>query len=779
MLSKKSKKHCFVILAYKESPYLEDCVKSVVGQKKKSEVIIFTTTPNSYIEKIAKKYKLKIMTGVHASIGDDFDSAIEAGRKYCGCKIVTIAHQDDVYDNGYAKAVREAFRKTKDAQILFTDYYEIKDSGKEYSNTNLRIKRILLAPLRFKVLQKTRFAKSMALRFGDAISCPAVTFNLEKIKTPLFASKFRCDVDWHAWEILLKEKGAFVFIPRKLMGHRIHGGSETTKTIEDDRRTSEDYEILCRFWPKCIAGMIARLYKNSEKNNKQNKDLENRKTQSISARRRLLLAKSFYLWLSLMVLNLVICWQVFQKDEKSIFCIGYFFLLIVGLATLLWCSRGGVKAEKVFLACIIPLGIMFILAMPCGESPDDVTHFYRIYGISEGVIDVPIEGDEADGSYFPVKSFFSFSTVPKEGNYEIVKRKIFEKASAETEFVEYRGSASYNPVAYIPQVIGVFAGKIFGSILIEAYAARIMNLCLYILLTYFAIKIIPKYKTFLIFLALLPISVQEATSLSIDALTISLSFFLVAIAFYHIDKKHSKMTKKELFVLYSTALMIGVCKQVYLPLLALYVCVPKARFGGKKKKNIHAVIMISMVVILNLALFYLSRRHAAVELEGVDGGRQISLLMHNPLVLAKAIIKTLCYNLLFYVESGLGIYLGPFAIKLPKIYTIIIVVFAAIILIDSSEKIFKKWSDVLLGLLAFSMPIIGVFLALFISWTPVGHLVIGGVQGRYFIPVALLLPAMVGTLKTRKCNKINALDVAAMMYGMNACAILYVVANNL
>jgi hypothetical protein len=51
------------------------------------------------------------------------------------------------------------------------------------------------------------------------------------------------------------------------MGHRIHEESETTKTIEDNRRTLEDYEILSRFWPKPIAKLIARIYKKSEKNN--------------------------------------------------------------------------------------------------------------------------------------------------------------------------------------------------------------------------------------------------------------------------------------------------------------------------------------------------------------------------------------------------------------------------------------------------------------------------------------------------------------------------------
>ena len=48
--------HTFVVLAYKESQYLENCIKSVINQKYKSEVVIATSTPNKFIESLAKKY---------------------------------------------------------------------------------------------------------------------------------------------------------------------------------------------------------------------------------------------------------------------------------------------------------------------------------------------------------------------------------------------------------------------------------------------------------------------------------------------------------------------------------------------------------------------------------------------------------------------------------------------------------------------------------------------------------------------------------------------------
>ena len=50
-----SREHTFVVCAYKESQYLEECIQSVLNQNIKSNVIISTGTPNSYIKEVAEK----------------------------------------------------------------------------------------------------------------------------------------------------------------------------------------------------------------------------------------------------------------------------------------------------------------------------------------------------------------------------------------------------------------------------------------------------------------------------------------------------------------------------------------------------------------------------------------------------------------------------------------------------------------------------------------------------------------------------------------------------
>ena len=53
--------HTFVVLAYKESRYLESCIQSVLNQEFKSNVVIATSTRHAFIEQLANRYHLEII----------------------------------------------------------------------------------------------------------------------------------------------------------------------------------------------------------------------------------------------------------------------------------------------------------------------------------------------------------------------------------------------------------------------------------------------------------------------------------------------------------------------------------------------------------------------------------------------------------------------------------------------------------------------------------------------------------------------------------------------
>lgn len=257
-------KHTFVICAYKESPYLEECVKSLKKQKKQSCILMITSTPNEHIKKISDKYniELKINTG-QGGIVQDWNFAYQQ----CRTPYITIAHQDDVYFSDYAIRAVSMLEQSKKPLIYFSDYCEIRNGEKVSSNRLLKVKRILLFPLRAKMIRGNKFVRRRSLSLGSAICCPAVTYAVNNLPNPVFQVRYRSDEDWEAWERISKLKGDFLYDSTIQMGHRIHEDSETSLIIGDNMRSIEDYEMFCKFWPSFIAKVLIKFYSKSQKSN--------------------------------------------------------------------------------------------------------------------------------------------------------------------------------------------------------------------------------------------------------------------------------------------------------------------------------------------------------------------------------------------------------------------------------------------------------------------------------------------------------------------------------
>jgi glycosyltransferase involved in cell wall biosynthesis len=262
-------KHTFAICAYKESPYLEECICSLLGQTIRSNIIIVTSTPNDYIKDLAAKYQIPCyINGGEGGITQDWNF----GYAQCHSRYITIAHQDDVYEKEYLEHALRALDHAKRPLIYFSDYYEIRNGEKVTDNRLLKIKRLMLLPLRPGCFQNSRFIRRRILSFGSPICCPAVTFAAENLPQVVFRNHFRACEDWETWEMISRLKGSFLYDTGRWMGHRIHEGSETSAIIGDNKRSLEEYEMFCKFWPKWIAGMLSRVYSGGQASNQLSGD---------------------------------------------------------------------------------------------------------------------------------------------------------------------------------------------------------------------------------------------------------------------------------------------------------------------------------------------------------------------------------------------------------------------------------------------------------------------------------------------------------------------------
>lgn len=259
-----NKDHTFAVCAYGESPYLPECIASLLRQTDSDSIIITTSSPNQFIREVADKYNIKLyIRDGQSNIADDWNFAYESAQ----AKLITIVHQDDIYLEDYKREMIEKINSSKKPLIAFSNYMELRGETAVTDNHVLNIKKIMLRPLSHKNQWGKVWVRRRILSLGNPICCPSVMYVKDNLETPLFSKGLRSNLDWETWERISRCKGDFVYCNQQLMEHRIHPDSTTTALISENKRSDEDYVIFRRFWPALFARMLTRFYSESEKSN--------------------------------------------------------------------------------------------------------------------------------------------------------------------------------------------------------------------------------------------------------------------------------------------------------------------------------------------------------------------------------------------------------------------------------------------------------------------------------------------------------------------------------
>jgi len=259
--------HTFVIPVYKQSPYLEQCIQSLLNQTVKSAIILTTSTPTDFSKQVAEKYGFAYFVNENGGIANDWNFALSKAPT----PWATIAHQDDIYEPDFTNELLKS--ANSGTLIAFTDYEDLVDGKTRKSNLNSFVKKALLFPFIFKKNTRSTLLKKSILIFGDPICCPSVSFNLDALGNFRFSSEFTVALDWYAWYQLAKKSGAFCFINKKLMKHRIHAESETTLKLSEGKRRQEELQMFKMIWGNKIAHVFSWIYTLGYADNKLKADL--------------------------------------------------------------------------------------------------------------------------------------------------------------------------------------------------------------------------------------------------------------------------------------------------------------------------------------------------------------------------------------------------------------------------------------------------------------------------------------------------------------------------
>lgn len=248
----------FAICAYKESEYLESCIRSIKKQTISVKVIMTTSTPCEFIHNLANKYQIPLYVREGKSdIRDDWNFAYN----HADTDWVTIAHQDDLYAPTYAEEFQKRISRMPDSIMFITDYIPIRHNMIRGRDINSVIRRLLRTPLKSKSLCRRKFWKRAVLCLGNAICCPTVSYNKQRLGASVFTSPLKYNIDWDTFVKLADVDGAFVYADKPLTFYRVHSGSTSKEWIENHMRERDDQYMFRKFWPEWMVKIIMLFYK--------------------------------------------------------------------------------------------------------------------------------------------------------------------------------------------------------------------------------------------------------------------------------------------------------------------------------------------------------------------------------------------------------------------------------------------------------------------------------------------------------------------------------------
>jgi glycosyltransferase involved in cell wall biosynthesis len=253
-------RHAFVVPAHGHAPWLERCLRSLLTQNQPSPVLVTTSTPTPQIVAVARTCGVPVEINKQASgIAGDWNFAYDRAD----ADWVTLAHQDDIYEPGYAQACLEAADQSRNPLLVFTAAVEsVSDSSRTSSNTRIKA---LLAELAFlgRRAIDDQWSRRLLLGFGNPIPCSSVMLRKSRLPGFRFPTGWYSNLDWRAWLDLAEHEGAFVYVRRPLVRRTLHPDAATSRFLT--ARADEDNRMFAELWPRPMASVLKTLYRASRR----------------------------------------------------------------------------------------------------------------------------------------------------------------------------------------------------------------------------------------------------------------------------------------------------------------------------------------------------------------------------------------------------------------------------------------------------------------------------------------------------------------------------------
>lgn len=452
-------------------------------------------------------------------------------------------------------------------------------------------------------------------------------------------------------------------------------------------------------------------------------------------------------------------------------------------------------AEKIFVALFLFVGVMILFTRPPYQLMDEINHFARTWQISEGIFLSPTTtiGDFMRGDHRSKKIFslmppddalndkvyvaeMPASFLPDafivDANHKHyvhaftladVKNFLATPLNAqERELVLIPNTGVYPPPTYLPQAVVAAIGRALNlNAGIIFYAMGLSGLLFNAACVFAAMKLLPDAKPLIFLLAMMPMFLVEAASTSADAVTYGACLFATA-WLLSLRQSTEKFSRAEIFGLIILAAVIVACKSVYGTILLLYFFIPRERVGGSAKK-FWAFGIFLLAVNLSTALIWteLSVTMSGVELytnyhlgfTETNIAAQKVFVAEHPEAFFAAMLNSLVQGKWWYLSNFIGSWGFLWNVTLPTLFYLLYGV--TLIFFALSCAVPVKPLERAVMLFGAAMSVVAFFMMDYVIWSPVGGELIGGIQGRYFIPLAPMVFVSMSFLPTmRRPNSI-------------------------
>lgn len=381
------------------------------------------------------------------------------------------------------------------------------------------------------------------------------------------------------------------------------------------------------------------------------------------------------------------------------------------------------------------LGIIILFIGPGYKYiPDESAHFQRAYQISEFHFIAPHRAGEGYGDYLPKSLSYLKSPLHQPLNPQ------------DTTWIRFDGSAVYTPIPYILDATGIFLARSLElSPTIILFVGRLCNLITWLVLLYIALRLAGKWVWAFGAFALLPMCIFQSVHITADAATVGLTMVFVALLLRALTTSR-RFGSNELKYLALVTLLLSLTKQPFFLFSLATLAIPAKRFATQQQRWCSLAI-IALPGIL-LATGWSLLMHGANVTNGVLTAyprKQLLFILHHPLTYGHVILSTHIPNNSYLLIESLttpASWLGLHTILWSVMVSYGLLAFGMLELSDKRLVTLVKQQRLILVAVAVATFLV-IDTTLYMYFSTVGAKIITGLQGRYYLPILILLALVI------------------------------------